>query len=273
MNEYLNKRKRYYQTKAVQFELLKAMKDREVVFMDRKDGWKCIRGNSFRSIDYLNKSFEAFKFFERDYNIYISVARYTDIPTFTYDLTKRSTETKFWFETVAEKNQYDYNILLDFDNRYRVNTNKVEEYRTGGEVYKTKKHEWVINRLGMLNDIKKVLKLLDAPFYIIPSGTNYQIVINNEDKLTKKEVEEYIRNLKVRYNLQFLDLAGVGHAFKIMKCPYSLAGEIVCFPLRYISKRTLNDYNYFDCNNILKNEKLAYRGIPKIDTKAYVVNL
>jgi len=266
----MNKRKLYYTNIGVQFELIHAMKDREVIFMDRKDNWKCIRGISIKSIEYLNKFFEYFDFFKKDYNIYISTAKYTQIPMFTLDLSKRQAETSKWFNEHAESMQYDYNILFDFDSKYRVKTNKVEEHKTilsnGKEQkYYSNKWEWVYNRLQMRHDILRLLSIIpDKPYYIIPSGNNFQIVYNNITKATKEHIKEYISNIKEVYKLNHIDLAGCGHPFKIMKCPYSLVNDIVCYPINIVSERVLSDYDYFDSNNILKNHKLGYRKLPSI---------
>lgn len=249
--EYLNKRKRYYTNMNVQHELLRTMKDREVIFMDRTDTWKCIRGIWIKSIEYLNKFFDYFNFFERDYNIYISVAKYNYIPPFTLNLSKRSKETQKWFNSDKPNlERYDYNLLFDFDDKYRIKKNN--------------EWEWIIDKIGMIKNIKKVIILAKStPYYIIPSGNNFQLVAENVSNLNITDIKKWTQKFKDKNKLLFLDMSGIGHAFKIMKCPYSMVGENVCLPMINISDKAFKDYNNFDSNIILKEIKLGFRGIPK----------
>lgn len=257
--EFLNKRRNYYEKKYVQYELLKAMKDREVVFLHRKENWKCSRGFWIKSIPYLEKAFDVVNFFNEDINIYISVAKYNYIPPFPYKLTERSNFTSQWFKDEAEKQQYDYDIFLDFDDKFRICTNKIT--RLDGRDINT--YQWISNKPEMIKEILKIIKELPFPFYIIPSGQNYQIVMDNKKQWTKTKIIEYTNVLKKEFDLKYLDLSGIGHSFKIMKCPYSVVNEVVCLPLEDFHLEHLEEYWYYDINNVLKKEKIFKRGLKK----------
>jgi len=232
----------YYNKIFVLFELVKPMKDREVVFMDRLENWKCIRGLRVKTIDYLRlRLFDLFKFHDKDYNVYISCAKYSRIPPFTYDLSERSKQTKFWFDTSAKEDIISYDLLLDFDSKE--------------------------NRKDYLKELKGFYNLLEKEkvcFYIIFSGNNYQIVIpdNCLDKPILEDTifinrKELATKIKEMFNLKYLDVSGVGVFNKIMKCPYSLVFDKVVLPLK---KFNGNDIN-FNAENVLTIVFVTNRGL------------
>lgn len=238
--EILNKRKRYYEDIAVKFELLRAMKDREVIFMHRKENWKCIRGMFITNIRALDYYFNRFKFFDKDYNIYVSCSKYKSIPKFTDDLKERSSQTSKWFEKENQDSIIDYDILLDFD------SGKVDNFTyMKSEVIKT----------GFF--------LIDnhINFNMYPSGSNYQIVIKNNQLFNLEEVLLFVTTLKKVLKLEYLDLKGIGVHNKIRKCEYSLVKDIVCLPQISVIDCNKTPYAFFDCNIILQKITLRRRGL------------
>lgn len=246
------KRKKWYSMRYVQFELVKAMKNKEVIFMDKDDNWKCVRGLSISTWQYLERMFQLFNFFEKNYNIYISLANYENIPHFTYNLKLRSEETNIWFKESAKKEITGYDILLDFDSE------KVENYRE------------------MIEEIGKIISLFELekiPYWIYPSGNNFQIILpsylmpikSNIDQHLK-EIKEIFTRFKGVFELKYLDLIGLGVYNKISKCPYSLVNDKVVLPLRcygkmetYITK--FFNYEEVDSNTVLKTTQIKNRGI------------
>lgn len=250
--KYKLQRIEYYSKLAVKHELLKAMKDREVIFMDRRDSWKCIRGLWIKSIEYLNKFFDVFDFFETDYNIYISVSKYKFIPPFTFNLKYRSEQTSNFFKTEAKDQIYNYTYLFDFDSRYREKINN--------------KYEWIHDRNEMIKEVLKLCVFLSTSkqfktFDVIPSGNNFQVQTQNYRHTKAEAVKKHILEIKERLNLKFLDKSGLGHDFKIMKCPYSFVGNVVCLPLFQVSEKLLNDYSAFESENVLKTVNIYKRGM------------
>lgn len=245
----LNNRNVYYSQTFVLFELLKCMKNREVVFLDRDEDYKAIRGMWIKSLNYLKYSFfEMCHFYNanKNYNIYISCAKYSVIPEFSFNFTERSKETQEWFKNTAMSKIYAYDLLLDFDydNKYSV-----VEY--------TKE----------LRDFFLLLQFEKVKFYTIPSGKNFQFVIPSEiwgydglNKETRKsdKAVKLINEIKTKFKLKFLDTIGIGTYNKIMKCPYSLSNGIVCLP---VENCYFDNFDMFKVDVVLKHIPLKNRGI------------
>ena len=231
--QIVEKRKHYYSNLSVQFGLLRVMKDREVVFMDRFDNWKCIRVLMIRNIQAIERFFNEFHFFEKDYNIYVSLAKYKNMPYFTTDLKERSKETLEWFKEKAKNEIYDYDIFLDFDCK-------------NDNLFKLKQE---------VGNIVSFLDKNNICFSVYPSGTNYQIVIKNFNIIKLEEIKKFYDLLKEAGNLKYLDYKGCGVSEKIRKCQYSLVGETVVYPIHTTKHFIEFPYSYFDTTNILKIEK------------------
>lgn len=247
----LNKRKEYYNKTYVLFELVKTMKNREVVFISQKYNEKCIRGLCIKSVDYLKKVFEMFDFYNMDYSIYISNAQYSTIPQFTYNLRDRSKDTIKWFRE-NQNDVIEYDLFLDFDAKQKENF------------------------LDMFLELKYFTRLLDREkikYYIMPSGSGFHIIIPSE--IIKLNSDYYntdlqdinsrnaligriIKNIKIILELKYLDLIGSGTLAKLRKCPYSLVYDKVCLPLE-----NLENFKYYsmDSNNVLNDVFLKERGL------------
>lgn len=212
---------KWYGNIPVIFELLKCMKLREVVFSDRVDSWKTIRGMNIKSFDYMTKEvFKVFHFLDKDYNVFISSASYKSIPAFTYNLSNRSLETSEWFENQAGNEIFEYDCVLDFDCKDKKDFNKLYM-----EVY----------------NFYMLLKNEGICFYVIYSGNNFQIVLPSflfEDYVITYNTTEYkwiidfTNQIKHRFKLEYLDLKNTGVYNRLMKCPYSLVENKVVLPLR-----------------------------------------
>lgn len=247
--ELLNKRQKWYGFVPVLYELAKTMKDREVVFMDRIDNSKCIRGLCIRSADFLQYAFEKFDFYNRDYNIYISLAKYSHIPNFTYNLSERSKETNKWFHNQARSEIFEYDILLDFDMK------KIENFN------------YMKNKVQLITNL---LYINNICFSVYPSGNNFQIIIYscNFDLGTDKLIpfsKVFVEKIKERFNLEFLDLKGMGIFNKLRKCEYSLVSDKVVLPIKNdlvdIEDKVYSmQYDLIDSNIVLRTEQIKHRG-------------
>lgn len=253
------KRMMYYNKIYVLFELVKAMKNREVVFMDRTNNWFCVRGLYVKTVDYLKEFFRVFNFFEKDYNIYISSALYKELPMFTYNLKERSNQTQEFFHSQIQDYVIGYDCVLDFD----VKTS--------------------LDYFDMIAEIKFLLSILDferIKYYIIPSGRHFQVTIPSDtfpfSKIFDKSEHSFQNRIKVFtenlidvMKLKYVDLKNVGVLNRIVKCPYSLVLDKVCLPLI-----SFNNFHYelVDCNTVLKNVILKERGIYQFNNYEHNVN-
>jgi hypothetical protein len=235
--EESNKKIKWYSNPIVRKKLLDYVRFREVMLKSNAIDEYCIRGLNIMNESFLDFVFNFYSFYKRDYNIYISTAYYKRIPFFDMNLKFRSTYTNKWFNNEAENWINGYTILLDFDSRG--------------------------NFMQMKTEVNFILKLLitnKVSFIIIPSGNNFQIHIDNYNyKYTNEDIKIIIENIKNKYKLKTLDLAGAGTLFKVMKTPFSYVNNIGLIPINFKLINEFMEWNYkiiFDSNNIIDNIKL-----------------
>lgn len=220
-----NIRNRYYNKELIIKEIVKCMKNREVVFMDKGNNCKCLRGVKILTTSFFSWFCDHINFKNENYNIYISLAQYKNIP---------QKDIKKWFKEESINNIESYDLLLDFDFNEDINSYSIY--------------------LLQLEVFFNFLLLNKVCFYIIPSGRYYQIILPNniwefkpENNKIIQKGKDIISQIKLRFNLDFLDLKGVGVHNKIMKCPYSLVNDIICIPLK--------EFNVYYDNFKIKNNK------------------
>ena len=216
-------KQRWYSTKSVQYELVKAMAHREVVFMDSKENWKVTRGFRVGNVSFLNTLFEYTRFLDPDKNenIYVSLAKYSHIPFFTGKYKDRTEQFRAWFKDKGQDEIYELDFLLDFDSNN--------------------------NFKRMSKEVAKCLEILDIHkvcYRVFPSGNNYQIVIDgsNFKEIDPDRHKRIANNIKDVFNFTTLDLKGQGDLRKIRKCEYSMANGVVCIPM----KHRISNFNTYE---------------------------
>jgi len=188
-------------------------------------------------------------------NLYRSVATLKeDIPFFTFNARKRSSETSVWFKNEYHKLIKKYDIFLDFD--------------------KSKEDSWE----DLIKEVKSLKEYLDeykVPYYLLFSGNKgFQIIIPGEYiKIEKIELgnifphKTIVENIKQMLNLKFLDLANNGVGSRLMKIPYSLISNGIedeqemnmALPLTDVQLQYFRVEN-MKVKNILSSTKLVRRG-------------
>lgn len=263
------KRVKYYLNDDVINNILGSCINKEMVFMDKYENWKCIRGLNIKSKKKLLDSFDEFNFFKKNYCIYLSLASYlhlgSDAKTegFSSNLKIRSQETSDFFENRAKKEMLGYDILLDFDFK------KLDE--SSMQIQYNKK---------ILNDFINILNQHKITYFMYPSSKMgfhivlpYETTIVNDFKFTDERfynsIMIFVKNLKERFNLINLDLIGVGQQSKIRKCQYSLNDDFCILPLT-----TLDNFNpdYLDSNNVLKMN-IKNKNTPLINYENEQINM
>lgn len=211
----LLERKKYYTTLNVKKIITSYTRNREVVTMDKKDNWKCVRGLNVSNVEFFNYFIHALHFYDKNENIYISCARYKFLPKFTLNLKLRSQETKKFFDNLKIRDLKSYDLFLDFD----------------GEKFK-----------DVIKDVNKMINIFTyygVPFYVLPSGNGFHMVIDGyyidiELTLENKIIKQHkllIENIKKIFDLSTLDLKNAGVINRVRKCPYSLMDLHMCKPL------------------------------------------
>lgn len=239
---------KWYLNKKVQYELVKSMKNREVVFMDRFENWRCSRGYRIGNVSFLNNVFKYIRFLDNDKkneNIYVSCAKFKHIPMFTGNMGERADQCREWFNKYAENEVIGYDMLLDFDAQG--------------------------DKKRLIKEVKTMIKILDINkvcFRVFPSGSNYQIVIDDScfkpfelDDLER--IKTIVKNIKEMFNLKTLDLKGIGDLRKIRKCEYSLVGLNVCLPFKNMDILDADYDIVFNYGLALTNLTIFNRGLMK----------
>ena len=242
MDDKLYLQRRYwYLNNSIQFELLKAMRDKAVSLMQRTNANNFIHWLVIRNLESFDLTLlKRYGICGEDRNIYVSLAKYDHIPSFTFDLKKRSYSCIGW-NKIAKDNIIDYDLLLDFDDKKKTK-NSFQELKK--EVITM----W------------KILSIYNIKFNCYPSGNNFQIVISYENfkewYSSDKEISkwEYVGNIteqiKKIFNLKYLCMNGIGLWNKIRKCEYSAVNNKVCIPFMNIGELKKFDYDDVELSNI-----------------------
>lgn len=234
-------RKKYYENSFIIYELLRAMDKREVVLMGNLKDFSCIRGLRIGTEKFLKDIFRILDVYKKEYNIYISTARYSYIPPFSKKEERKKSLDK-WFSEI-HKYIIDYDIFLDFD-------------------YDESIKPFVFK--NQVNRMFKILKKEKVPFLCHPSSdSGYQIILPSESfidnkkfysKLDKKKgfndyAKSLVLSLKDNFHLKFLDTIGVGSLNKIKKCPYSICQNTILTPMNVFRKSSI--FTKIDVNSLL----------------------
>lgn len=225
-------REAWYNNGAVMYELLRAMRDREVVLMDNDNHRNCIHWLVVRNkAAFKNTLMDYYRLAEKNYNVYVSLARYDFIPPIPFDLKIRSEKSKEWNKE-AQSHILGYDMLLDFDY--------------------DKKHKKPFSYMQkMVYKMCQILDLYKIKYNVFPSGNNFQIVIpydNFKHHIPKgMKAWEYVKLMTFLFRERFvlrkyLCLGSIGNWNKIRKCEYSLVINKPLIPFKNSGR--LKNFNY-----------------------------
>jgi hypothetical protein len=238
----------YYNT-AVQFEIVKAMNQREGVFLATRHKLtnRCLKINAVR---FLVWNFERYNFFsvEHCFNIYNSVAKFPEMPMFSFKFEEKREAQQLWNLKAAQFIRA-YDFVFDIDN-----PDLEKSYETAVK----------------LNDL---LKRFNITFYRKFSGTKgLHFVIPYEFLPEKIKTLSWVKmcelfeqtayELKVYHGLTDIDLK-IYDLRRIWKTPYS-----VVYPYYYVAM-PLTDEQFDNFKladvwlpNVLKNiDSIKNRGL------------
>jgi len=232
----------YYKNREILFEMVKLMRGRESAWLSQE---RCIRNMKIHNLAYLNSNMNAFNFYKRRYNLYISLASYNNMPLFSYDPRQRASQ-----RAEFNKNYKDYMIGYDFFMDLDGDPN---------------------NLTPVYNEAKKLKKFFDErkiTYSLIFSGKkgfHFWIPdkvfeeINLEERISF--YKNFVKNLKIILTLKFLDTTIYDYR-RIRKLPYSLDINSGLFVL------PLNDEQFRSFNKeemkpeiILEKNNIRNRGI------------
>jgi len=234
----------YYKRKYVIYEILKNCRDRDFSALGK--GNANIRALKVRCIFDFNRVLKLINWDKNKQNFYVSCARLKEIPEFTFNPRKRSSETREWFRNEYDKQIVSYDLFFDFDK---------DENDSWDELIKEVKI------------LKEYLDDYEVPYYIVFSGNKgFQIVIDGQ-YVPIKEIrmgnvyphKTIVENIKKILNLKFLDLANNGVSSRLRKLPYSLVGNNIALPL---SDEQFENFDVKDMNvyEVMRNVRIIRRG-------------
>lgn len=193
----------YYSKAYNQFNIINNCRNREFAMIPK------IRALKVHCISDFMKVLELVHWDKNKPKLYRSVAKISDIPMFTFNMSKRSSETGGWFTNEFDALIYEYDLFLDFD--------KDED----STIY------------DVLKEVKQLLEFFDEynlPYYIQFSGNKgFQFFIDGK-YMPKPTIENgtiqphkiIAEKIKEAFQFKFLDLRNNGVGNRLCKVPYSL---------------------------------------------------
>ena len=235
----------WYMNPEVTFNIVTACRDREIVFLSKQEKVYAVRNVMANYIGLLIKNYQAFKFHERPYNLYYSLAKYKRMKIFSYAPAIRKEQRIEWNASAVD-NTASYDFGLDFDS------------------------DGLHNIMEAHCDCKKVKDLLDkhhVPYslkfsgskgfhLLIPSSVLPPRSINSDvddDEGLINWLKKVAGLLHLKLDVPTLDL-GIFDPRRIWKCDYSWTCEtgLIVLPL------SDEQFNNFDLSmvepvNVLKS--------------------
>lgn len=260
----------YYDFLPVQFEIVKNTQKRELSFLKGAD----VRALNLYRVDELKNVLKLVNYNTKKPNMYISLAKIRYLPQFTYNPRTRSNFTSEWFRGDFFNQVYEYDLFLDFD--AKEDEEGLDEVYQELKEFKTWLDEYKLPYYIIFSGNRGFQVII--PFEFLPKGLSFKVLENGRGE--KDSVYEFCKNFLERakevFALKHLDLAHAGVPNKLRKCPYSLVGDNVAFPL--------SDYDFdnfkvdnMKCDYILKTCHIKNRGLylreHKIDKLALANNL
>lgn len=229
----------WYKRQDVLFEIVKWLGGRETSFLGSVESFP-VRNIKAHSIKFLEMNFDAFKFRERLYNIYGSLAHLRDMPVFNFKPEERKRQSKEW-DKEFENYVVGYDFALDFD----AHNQKIEDV------------------LIEVNNVKEILDIYNVPYILKSSGSGFHIEIKSkwfdgfDNSISFPErlsmINKIAKELVAVMNLQSVDL-GIYDKRRIWKAPYSLDIKTgnVALPLSDDDFKNILKFNF----DILKPENM-----------------
>ena len=240
----------------------------------------------------LDRALKVMNWKKNKQNLYIGCARLKDIPSFTFNPAKRSSETSVWYQKQFSDSVVSYDLFFDFDKGYKCPECGLSENHLDGlskkdkEILHCKKcnKDFKEDECSMatihevLKDAMELKGYLDeyqVPYYVVFSGNKgFQIIVDGEyvpvGKIERGNVYPHKtiqEKVKVMLNLNYLDSANTGVNSRLRKLPYSLVPNEeedeqemnVALPLSDIQLDNFKIEN-MKVKNVMIQNKLVRRG-------------
>jgi len=292
LNKWKEQRNRFYKCNPILFEMLKTLKARETAFLgDSTQGASPVRCVKAHQVGYLERNFKSYNFYNRPYNVYISLASLQGIPMFSFAPVIRRKQQKE-FNVDFKKYVYDYDLAFDFEGKASRKFGRekemnfyisiLEDENISYELIDEKRgYEVICDHKDIFNLCWRQVKLLKSSFddYNIPyvlkfSGGGFHIRIMGKylPKGTSWEervsfCKDFASKIQPIFALSTLDMS-IYDLRRVFKAPYSIdiKSGLVALPLsnfEFESNNMPEDYDYLcDPERIIDiKEKIKFRGL------------
>jgi len=282
----------FYKCNPILFEMLKTLKARETAFLGSSiDGASPVRCIKAHQVGYLESNFKSYNFYNRPYNVYISLALLQGIPMFSFaPVIRRKQQNEFNIK--FKEYVYDYDLAFDFEGKASRKFGREEEMdfyisvledenipyelideKRGYEVIC--KHQDIFNLCWrQVKRIKKSFDDYNVPYVLKFSGGGFHVRImgNYLPKGTSWEervnfCKDFASKIQSIFALSTLDMS-IYDLRRVFKAPYSIdvKSGLVALPLNdfeFESNNIPSDYNYLcDPNRIIEiKDKIKFRGL------------
>jgi len=216
----------YYSKQYIKHLLRENCKDREFAVIGKRGA---IRALKFKNLFDFERILKLVNWGNQKQNFYRSIARLREIPEFTFNPKKRSSETGSWFREKFDNLIYSYDLFFDFDKD------------KNSTIY------------DVLKEVKELLHFFDEyelSYFVQFSGSKgFQIFIDGEympePKIINGQVQPHKKigeKIKEGFNFKYLDLRNNGVGNRLCKIPYSLVGNNVALPLNDFQLENFKEY-------------------------------
>lgn len=229
-----------YYNDVVLFEIVKQLKGRETAFLSPKYPVRCIKAHN---ISFLRTNMRSLGFWNRQYNVYHSLAHYYNMPMFSFNPeTRRKQQDEFNRNFMSYIIGYD--LAFDFDSK-------------------------IVDFQRCYKDTSKLKSLFDdygVPYTLKMSGSGFHIVVDSQylpDGVEKvKYCASFVNEMSEVFNLPTLDI-GIIDWRRLWKVAYSLdiKTDNVALPLfdEQFEKFSMKMVKPQNCLPTMKNRGLLPR--------------
>jgi len=205
----------WYSNLGIRFEIAKAISYRETALIHYTNPNKTLRCLKINAVKYLDMNNIRYNIFHETFNIYGSLAKYPNLPVFSFSAVIKTTQQKK-FNKEYKEIMSSFDFMMDIDN------------------------EDISKALSSLKVANEVFKKYKVPYWVLFSGTKgFHIRVDYEDfpqwlkDMPWQEVasilKNFAENFKLLNALPDIDLV-VYDLRRIAKTPYS-----VVYPYYFIA--------------------------------------
>jgi len=242
----------WYKNTPIKFEIVKAMREREIGFMRiKEDGTLMSRGYKIHTVSYFDYFIEKIGILNKPTNIYASVAKVKNIPTFTLNL-KRRAGTMEDFNTRFDEYVTDYDLMIDLDpeEQQPLNNDLIQQ---------------AIEVSNLLDEFKITysIRVSGKGIHLYIEGKEFQNINVFEKPKHYKEITTYLKNIMGFHYVDDSLYTDDRICRRYCKVPFTIDVKTMnaCIP---ITKQELLhfDKEQYKAINVLKNRNLYKHGIP-----------